>query len=122
MLHNLLLGVDGLDKLWTEEDYLSTWCVMAGPAMTMMMIHAEFLLYKLYRYADPDAELHSEFDLQTAAHAAIIEKRCVARSRQFRESTLGSKRPSASTVCPVQQQYAAASEEVVLNGELGIFV
>ena len=33
VLHNLLLGVDGLDKLWTEEDYLSTWCVMTGPAL-----------------------------------------------------------------------------------------
>ncbi len=26
VLHNLLLGYDGLDKLWTKEDYLSTWC------------------------------------------------------------------------------------------------
>ena len=28
ILHNLLLGVDGLDKLWTKEDYLSTWCAL----------------------------------------------------------------------------------------------
>ena len=26
-------ATDGLDKLWTEEDYLSTWCVMTGPAL-----------------------------------------------------------------------------------------
>jgi hypothetical protein len=25
ILHNLLLGIDGLDKLWTKDDYLSTW-------------------------------------------------------------------------------------------------
>jgi len=30
ILHNLLLGVDGLDKLWTAEDYLSTWCAAAA--------------------------------------------------------------------------------------------
>ena len=86
-------------------------CDVTGSAMTMMMIHAEHLLC---RYADPDIELHSEFDLQTEEHAAIIEKRCVARSRQFRESTLGARRPSGSIVCPVQQQFTAASEEVVL--------
>jgi hypothetical protein len=25
ILHNWLLSYDGLDTLWTEEDYLSTW-------------------------------------------------------------------------------------------------
>ena len=93
ILHNLLLAFDGtaqwvsvllicalmmnlalagLDKLWTEEDYLSSW------------------------YADADADIHPEYDKYTADHTALIASRAKARLRNFSNRTLGKRRPSAS--------------------------
>jgi hypothetical protein len=45
------------------------------------------------RYRDPDAEQHPEYDLNTAAHNAIIEQRAIRRGRLFRRSQLGERRP-----------------------------
>ena len=49
ILHNLLLRHDGLEFLWTKDDYLSTW------------------------YADPDAERREDYD------GPPIEERAAAR-------------------------------------------
>jgi hypothetical protein len=67
ILHNLLLAYDGLDKLWTEEDYLSTW------------------------YADPDAEKY-RWDNEKAAHDSLLRQRVPLR--MFTARTLGARRPS----------------------------
>lgn len=87
ILHNLLLAYDGdvaqgifshhlcntllgLDKLWTEDDYLSCW------------------------YADADAEIHPVYDRVTANHDALIRSRADARLRKFNARTvLGERRP-----------------------------
>jgi hypothetical protein len=70
ILHNLLLAYDGLDKLWTEDDYLSTW------------------------YSDPDAEKH-RWDNEAAAHDNLLLQR--VPKRMFNSRTLGARRPSS---CP----------------------
>jgi hypothetical protein len=67
-----ILALAGLDKLWTEEDYLSAW------------------------YADADADIHAEYDRYTADHCAIIATRAKARLRNFGSYRLGKKRPTAS--------------------------
>jgi len=96
ILHNLLLAYDGdvafdflinhrdavlgLDKLWTEEDYLSCW------------------------YADADAEIHPEYDgyVATTQHDALIRARAEARSlRHFNSRVLGERRPSGSSQPPI---------------------
>jgi hypothetical protein len=69
ILHNLLLGYDRLDLLWTDADVLSTW------------------------YADADAEMGHDFDLSAAAHQEIVDRRARIRCRQFRATTLGRRRP-----------------------------
>jgi hypothetical protein len=38
ILHNLLLGIDGLDKLWTKDDYLSTWCFPSTLLCTLLTL------------------------------------------------------------------------------------
>ena len=92
ILHNLLLGYDRLDSLWTEHDVLSTW------------------------YADADAEFDSRFDLGAAAHQAIIEKRTNSRQRLFRKSTLGKVRPRRNAIM-VDARNFVHDELVVLEGE-----
>ena len=69
VLHNLLLGYDRLDLLWTENDVLSTW------------------------YADADADMGDVFDLSEEAHRQIVQNRALRRHRQFRATTLGRHRP-----------------------------
>lgn len=67
--------VSGLDKLWTEEDYLSCW------------------------YADADAEPHSVYDgyAATTGHDALILDRAQSRKlRNFSSKVLGERRPSSS--------------------------
>ncbi len=65
----------GLDKLWTEEDYLSCW------------------------YNDPDADIHPMYDGYTRAHDELVTARVKARLRNFQSRVLGKKRPDlASTV------------------------
>ena len=108
ILHNLLLGFDGtaewrwflcrqfpmihhmlsgLDKLWTEEDYLSSW------------------------YADADADVHPEYDKYTADHAAIVVSRANARLRNFRTQwALGKRRPTGAI--PVPQQSGSLVPEL----------
>ncbi len=64
----------GLDKLWTEDDYLSCW------------------------FADADAEIHPEYDgyAATADHDALILSRARERRlRNFNSRVLGERRPSA---------------------------
>lgn len=63
----MLLGYDGLDKLWSEEDYLGTW------------------------YSDPDADPHPRYDRHTLNHDIIIRQRL--RTRKFKSRTLGLRRP-----------------------------
>jgi hypothetical protein len=69
-----------LDKLWTEEDYLSCW------------------------YADADAEIHPEYDGYSAAttqHDALIRSRAETRRlRHFNSRVLGERRPSCSSEAP----------------------
>jgi len=74
-----------------------------------------------YRYADPDAEPHELFDVSAERHAAIIEERARGRRRQFRESILGSRRPSRSnrSSAPAPSNVDACEEEVVLQGDAG---
>jgi hypothetical protein len=101
ILHNLLLGYDRLDLLWTEDDVLSTW------------------------YADADAEVEGGFDLSQQRHQEIIEKRASKRHcqhRLFRASTLGRVRPAHQPL-PHQRgrQTGGAGadfhdEEVILEG------
>jgi len=69
ILHNLLLGYDRLDLLWTDDDVLSTW------------------------YADADADMGDVFDLSEEAHRQIVQNRALRRHRQFRATTLGRQRP-----------------------------
>ena len=75
VLHNMLLAFDGLDKLWTSEDYLSCW------------------------YMNADAERHPEYDRFTCEHDALITARAEAkRLRNFSARALGKKRPSGNPV------------------------
>jgi hypothetical protein len=70
-----------------------------------------------YRYADPDAEHHSEFDVPTAAHAALIQHRALSRARQFNQSRLGPHRPGVAVGLP---SHVVVDEEfVVLQGDAG---
>ena len=94
ILHNLLLGYDRLDSLWTEQDVLSTW------------------------YADADAEVHASFDLSNAAHQAIVEKRAKSRLRLFRKSTLGLVRPRRNAALLLSAAAGNRDEMVVLAGDL----
>ena len=73
ILHNWLLSYDGLDTLWTQEDYLSAW------------------------YADPDADLDERYDIFTADHRATVEARAKARKRQFSRHATGARRPGHET-------------------------
>lgn len=71
-----------------------------------------------YRYADPDAEHHAEFDVPTAAHAALIKHRAESRARQFNRSRLGPHfRPGVSGGLP--SHVAVEEEFVVLQGDAG---
>ncbi len=79
-MYNYNAVVAGLDKLWTEEDYLSCW------------------------YADADAEMHPDYDryytTATSSHDALIRSRVSTRKlseklRHFNARTLGERRPSA---------------------------
>lgn len=70
-MHNLLLGYDGLDQLWTEADYLGTW------------------------YSDPDADPDSRYDRHTQQHNVVIQERL--RARKFKARVLGTRRPSGAT-------------------------
>jgi hypothetical protein len=69
ILHNWPLSYDGLDTLWTQEDYLSAW------------------------YADPDADLDERYDIFTADHRVTVEARAKARKRQFSRHATGALRP-----------------------------
>ncbi len=112
VLHNLLLGIDGLDKLWTKDDYLSTWYFVN---LAVRAAHTPD-----YRYADPDADHHSEFDVQTEAHAALIRQRALSRARQFNRSRLGDHRPGDSSMpSHVVSNVALEDDYVVLQGEPG---
>ena len=64
------LTATGLDKLWTEEDYLSCW------------------------YADADAEIHPDYDRYTSSHDALIASRAQSRQRNFTARVLGQRRPN----------------------------
>jgi len=55
ILHNLLLRHDGLEFLWTKDDYLSTW------------------------YADPDAEHREDYDGPPIAERAAARRRFQSR-------------------------------------------
>jgi hypothetical protein len=80
ILHNLLLGYDGLDKLWSEEDYLGTW------------------------YADPDAEPHPLYDRHTLNHNSIIQQRL--NTRKFKTRVLGLRhRPSGAGAATAQRTF-----------------
>lgn len=79
-LKSTLDAISGLDKLWTEEDYLSCW------------------------YADADAEIHPEYDgyAATTEHDALIRSRAHTRKlRHFNSRVLGERRPSGSTQAPI---------------------
>ncbi len=65
-----VLTATGLDKLWTEDDYLSCW------------------------YADADAEIHPDYDNYTASHDALIASRARSRLRNFTARVLGQRRPT----------------------------
>jgi hypothetical protein len=93
VLHNLLLGYDRLDLLWTDADVLSTW------------------------YADADAELGHDFDLGADVHQQIVEKRANRRCRLFRSSTLGKSRPSQNRQpAPGGNEARFDDEGVILTG------
>jgi hypothetical protein len=63
----------GLDKLWTEDDYLSCW------------------------YANPDADPHASYDSFTRAHDELVASRVRARLRNFQSRVLGKKRPTSTS-------------------------
>ena len=88
ILHNLLLAYDGLDKLWTEDDYLSCWyvCCMAQQWAKVRILFC--------RYADADAEIHPDYDRYTASHDALIASRARSRLRNFTARVLGQRRPT----------------------------
>ena len=119
VFHNLLLGIDGLDKLWTAEDYLSTWCVclsvcLFARACVCVRAFVYFLMNRSYRYANPDLDHHELFDIATTDHDAIIQRRADSRRRQFSASRLGTRRPSL-TAAP----HTGEGEEVTLQGDAG---
>jgi hypothetical protein len=114
VIHNLLLGIDGLDKLWTKEDYLSTWS--ASYTRRNLCLGCNSLGN---RYADPDAESHPDFDVQTREHAAIIEARAMSRSRLFRRAKLGQLRPGHMGIIPPQESIGNEDEEIVQHGDQG---
>jgi hypothetical protein len=84
ILHNLLLAYDGLDKLWSEQDYLSTW------------------------YADPDAEKH-HWDNEGAVHDSLLFQR--VPQRMFTSRILGARRPSG---CPTASQLALNRRSAII--------
>ena len=51
----------------------------------------------IYRYADADAEIHSEYDKYSEQHDALIASRANARSRKFKQRVLGDRRPEKLT-------------------------
>jgi hypothetical protein len=51
----------------------------------------------IYRYADADAEFHSEYDKFSEQHDALIASRANARSRKFKQRVLGDRRPEKVT-------------------------
>jgi hypothetical protein len=83
----------GLDKLWTEDDYLSCWyaALHHGQKSAALILHN--------RYADADAEVHPDYDRYTAVHNEQIASRAQARLRKFNARTLCAKRPPASSTC-----------------------
>lgn len=78
-----------MDKLWTEEDYLSCWYVCRDIAQCFPKV-------SFCRYADADAEIHPVYDKFSEQHDAIIAARASARSRKFQQRVLGERRPTAS--------------------------
>ena len=99
ILHNWLLSYDGLDNLWTETDYLSTWFVFWN--CDLCIIHSKC------RYADPDAEVHDRYDSNfTEDHRRTVQDR--ANKRRFSHHTMGNRRP---------QDSAAACEMLVEREE-----
>jgi hypothetical protein len=110
ILHNWLLSYDGLDTLWTEEDYLSTWFVFVFCHLLFPRLYC-YLLF--YRYADPDADLHEVYDNISADHRNTVEARASARQkRQFSKHVLGARRPELPAACEMLVERDAEEDEV----------